>query len=349
MKVFFFCFICFFCFTGHYYAQNKSKSSSFNKKTDSDTTTKYILYKDRIVVYTDLGFISSPFFISFKDTKNINHTLTYRINHGLILGVGGSYKWFSIRLSYMIVHNLEDKKKYGKTNYFGAHLGFPFKNTFSEINLLRFGGYVLINANKKIDNYPNKRIIYPKISNLDVTISSYYFFNPDFSINPVLGRSGNYKTQTTSWYLKGSLGLNSIQHTDSTLIPVEFENMLYEKQKAERITALNLGIVPGFAYVTRYKNWQFSGVAGFGINIQNKSYVSSQVKRNFIGVAPRIDVKINIGYNPSDWFIMLNSELDYRQVSFQKLISGNPLFNIKLTGGYRFKTKSDKHNTTSTI
>jgi hypothetical protein len=272
----------------------------------------------------------------------------YRINHGLILGVGGSYKWFSLRLSYMIVNNLEDKQKYGTTKYFGAHLGFPYKNTYSEINFLRFGGYVLINADKKIENYPEKRIIYPQISTLDITASSYYFFNPNFSINPVLGRSGNYKTQTTSWYLKGCIGYYRINHSDSTLIPAAFYPVLNDKQLAEKIKTISFGLVPGFAYVNRLKNWQFSGVAGFGVNFQSKSYETEALKRNFIGVSPRLDVKINVGYNPEDWFIMLNSELDYEHISFYKLLYGNPLFNVKLTGGYRFKVK-DKDKITSSL
>lgn len=326
-------------------SQNTNKKKRLN--TIEDTTQNFTLFKDRVVCYADLGFISSPFFVSFKNTKKINHSLTYRINHGIILGIGGSYKWFSARISYMVANSIEDKKKYGTTKYFGAHLGFPYKNTYSEINFLRFGGYVLINADKKIESYPNRRIIFPKISTLELTLSSYYFFNSDFSINPVIGRSGNYKTKTTSWYIKSILGYNHENHKDSTLIPANFYPIMNDKQKAERISAINIGVVPGFAYVNRYKNWQFSGVVGIGVSIQDKMYKTASISRHYLGVAPRIDLKINVGYNPTDWFIMLNSELDYRQISFYKLITGNPLFNVKLTGGYRFKVKEKTTNTAS--
>ncbi len=305
-----------------------------------DTLDKYTLYKDRLVLYSDLGFISSPFFMSFKDTNNLTRSLSYRINHGITLGIGGSYKWFSLRLSYMVAPNIENTDRYGKTSYFKIHAGFPFKQTYTEIDLLQFRGYALIFADKKIPNFTEKTIVYPKIRTSSVAISTYYFFNSDFSLNSAFGKSGNFNTKVASWYGKASIDYKEVYQKGQMIIPDYFTENVYDKDRANRIGAFEIGLVPGFAYVNRIKNWQFSGVAGVGVSIQQKYYTIGEYTRHFLGISPRIDTKINIGYNPEDWFIMLGGELDYTQINFHKLVYGNPLFSVRITGGYRFKVKN---------
>ncbi len=327
------------------FSQKEEKKPLINVDPDTIATDKYVIFRNRLVLYTDFGFVSSPFFIRFKDTMNVPHTLNYRINHGILMGIGGSYKSLMLRLGFMLANNLENKEKYGKTSYFGVHLGFPIKNTFTEINLVYYGGYSLKNAQKKIPGYLEKTIIYPKVSTLNISASTYYFFNKNFSLNPVMGRSGNYKTKVTSWFIKGVFGYNDVYDKESSIVPEYFHESVTNRVKASRIGAIEIAIIPGFAYVNRYKNWQFSGVAGIGVSIQQKYYHLPNFTRNSMGLSPRVDLKINLGYNPEDWFVMLNTELNYTQISFYNLIYGNPLVGVKITGGYRFKLKDKKKHT----
>lgn len=321
------------------FSQNKEEESILKVDSDTIATDKYVIFRNHLVLYADFGTVSSPFFIRFKDTLGNPHTLNYRMNHGLLMGIGGSYKSLMLRLGFMLVNNLENKSKYGKTNYLGIHFAFPIKNTFTELSLIYYGGYALINADKKIPEYPNKTIIYPKISTINISASTYYFFNRNFSFNPVLGRSGNYKSKVTSWYLKGIFGYNDVNDKESSIIPEYFHKIVTNRVKASRIGAVEFAVIPGFAYVNRYKNWQFSGVAGIGVSIQQKYYHLTNHTRNSMGLAPRVDMKINLGYNPEDWFVMLNAELSYKQIRFYNLLYSNPIVGIKLTGGYRFKLK----------
>lgn len=311
-------------------------------KETVDSTDKYTLFKDRVVLYKDVGFISSPFYLRFKDTLGTKTQLAYRINHGVILGFGGSYKWFSLRLAFMAANNIENREKYGKTSYFGLHLGLPIKNTFTEFDLYSFGGYALKNASKKIPNHTTNTLLFPEMQTFHLSLASYYFFNQDFKVNPAMGRSGNYSSKVHSWYLKAGFGFNTVSNGNSTLIPEQFIESVYERSRTDRINALDLSFVPGFAYVNRYKNWQFSGIIGVGITIQDKFYAFQKKLHNFIGLSGRGDFKINLGYNPENWFVMLNNELNFVDISVFRLSYSNILYNVRLTGGYRFKTKEKK-------
>lgn len=314
-------------------------------QNDTDTIDKYILFKNRLVLYGDIGFISSPFFLSFKDSNSVMHELTYRVNHGIMLGIGGSYKWIAVRLSYMILSNIENSDVYGQTKYFGLQLDLPIKRVYTEFDLFRFSGYALLNASKKVPQVTSKTMLFPETSTINLNIAAYYFFNPEFEVNSMKGRSGHYKKKVTSWYLKGNFGYTGVSNHGEPIVPEVFlSSQETNRNKSNRIGALEFGALPGIAYVNRKKNWQFSGVFGLGISIQHKFYSIDDYTRTFLGVSPRIDAKINVGYNPVNWFIMLGGELDYKQINFDDLTYRNALFNIKLTGGYRFKTKN--HRTT---
>src|SRR5690554_7074566 len=114
------------------FSQNKEGESILKVDPDTIATDKYVIFRNHLVLYADFGTVSAPFFIHFKDTLGNPHTLNYRMNHGLLMGIGGSYKSLMLRLGFMLVNNLENKSKYGKTNYLGIHFAFPIKKTFTE-------------------------------------------------------------------------------------------------------------------------------------------------------------------------------------------------------------------------
>lgn len=314
-------------------------------RNDIDTINEYILFKNRLVLYSDIGYISSPFNLVFRDPSNVKHSLNYRINHGLMLGIGGSYKWISLRLSYMILNNLENIKKYGKTNFLGLQLDIPIKRMYFELDLFRVQGYALNKANKKIPEISSKTLIFPDIATLNINVAGYYFFNRAFDINSMKGRSGHFKSRVNSVYLKGNFGYSSVSNNNDPIIPNNFLDLdNINRFQSNNIGALEFGVVPGYTYVNRLKNWQFSGLFGLGASIQHKFYTIDDHTRTFIGFAPRIDAKVNVGYNPVNWFIMLGGELDFKQIKFTDLIYRNLIYNIKLTGGYRFKIKKSRRS-----
>ena len=62
------------------------------------------------------------------------------------MGVGGSYKWFAIRLAFALSRNLKPINKYGKTNYVDLGVDFPYKKMFFEFDFRNYNGYAIKNA-----------------------------------------------------------------------------------------------------------------------------------------------------------------------------------------------------------
>jgi hypothetical protein len=68
----------------------------------TDSSSKITDFKKNLIVYSDLGFTSAPFTISYPFSNEINQ-ITYKNNFKSILGLGVSYKWFSLRVGLPIL------------------------------------------------------------------------------------------------------------------------------------------------------------------------------------------------------------------------------------------------------
>ena len=65
----------------------------------------YTLFKDKIVFYTDLGYTSAPFSIHYNFLESIDK-LKFKNNYRTVLGFGGSYKWFAMRIAFPLPGNM---------------------------------------------------------------------------------------------------------------------------------------------------------------------------------------------------------------------------------------------------
>ena len=109
-------------------------------------------------------------------------------------------------------------------------------------------------------------------------------------------------------------------------------------------SAFDVGFVPGYAYVNRFKNWQVAGWAGVGAVIQAKYYQVNGDFRGFLGLAPRYDVRLMGGYTTPTYFLFLVTDFDNKSIRFNQLIYRQSFYTVKLVGGYRFPKKEKKHS-----
>ena len=107
----------------------------------------------------------------------------------------------------------------------------------------------------------------------------------------------------------------------------------------EWISVIDIGIVPGYAYVNRIENWQFSAFAGFGGVIQSKIYQAGQLTRGFLGTAPRVDLRFIAGYSKPDYFFWFVSDFDIKSIKHQDLRYRQTYYSLKLVAGIRFDSK----------
>jgi hypothetical protein len=315
-------------------------TSVFCQKKPEQIGDAYTLYKNKSVLFSDLGFSSSPYSINFRSANTPITKLKYRNNLGVIMGIGCTYKWFAVRLAFALTKNLKPVSKYGKTSYIDLGLDFPVKKMYFEFDLRNYKGYSIKNADIFNPNLAgdNTNEIRANANTLSIALNGWYLHNRDFKMQPMKGKVGHFNRQVITWYLKNTINIQGIGDIES-IIPYELTDSLNTKTKSSTLSAFDFGVIPGIGYANKYKNWQFAGMFGFGPVVQSKFYIISEAARGFLGLAPRYDLRLIAGYNVPKWFVMLSTEFDNKSIRFNELKYKNNSYTLRLVAGFRLDKK----------
>ncbi|MES2589707.1 MAG: DUF4421 family protein [Bacteroidota bacterium] len=310
----------------------------FSQKNDKIDSTSFVSYRDKKILYTDVGFNTAPFSITFKDSLGNREHIVFRNNLRTILGLGFSYKWFSLRLAVNLPGHIKPVSKYGETKYLDLGFEFKTKRHFYEIDLHNYKGYALKNAfnwNDSLNEFINPHFIAKEMNALSLSVNTWRFFNKSINMSALKGKTAAYLKEEKSFYLKTTFNLHGISNNGS-IIPDEKFNPKNSKTGATTISAFDFGILPGYVYVNSYKKWQYSGMLGLGPVIQTKFYYINGVQRGFLGLAPRVDFRFLLSYNVPKYFVSLITEFDNKSILFKNLRYQQTFYMIKLVGGIRF-------------
>ena len=300
----------------------------------------YTLFKNKIILFQDLGFKTTPFTISGVFNNNIE-SLTYINNPRLMYSIGAKYKWLSGRVSIAIFGNMLSLKKYGKTNQFNIGFNFTLRKNFFDVDLTTASGYTILNANNwSSSDYK----INSNMSTIDFSLKSWYFHNKYLKMDLLKGKTGFYNKRVMSWYAKSSFNIFNLNNGNQTIIPYQLIDSINTKQQSTSFSSVEITLIPGFAYVNRFKNWQYSFLLGFGGALQLKNHYSSASNRTFIGLAPRFDFRLNAGYNIPNFYTFLSFEYDNKSVAFNELSYNQNYISVNLTVGVRLKTFKEWKN-----
>lgn len=307
-------------------------------RSQSDTLA-YNSYKEKIVLYSDIGFSTAPFSIKTR-FSDITDKLKYRNNFKFAFGFGIAYKWFGLRLG-ISAFNMLPKEKYGKSKQFNIGFDFTVKKMYFDVDFRNMKGYAVKNAyhwNEALsEQQPHDTM--SQINSLSFSINSWYFNNPHYKMASVKGIKGNYKREVHTWYIKGTMNFFGSFNTGTPIIPEEIAIENSSKTFSTFFSAMDIGALPGYAYVNRINNWQFSASFGIGPVIQIKSYEINNENKGFLGLAPRYDVKLFAGYNTEKWFVMLLTDFDNKSIRFNDMNFNQFFYTLRLTGGIRLDKK----------
>lgn len=296
------------------------------------------IYRQKLVLAIDYGFNTAPINISYRDSTGSRERLRYRNNIRSSVGIAFSYKWASLRLGFNLPGNLKSVDKFGETRFFDIGFEFKTKRRYYDFDLHNYSGYVLKNAyvwNDSLNLDVNPNLLMPNMNALSASLNCWRFFNKNIKIAALKGMKGLYLKRQQSYYLKTTFNLFGVSN-NSAMIPDIMQNHDVTKTSASTMSAFDFGFLPGYIYVDRYKNWQYSAMVGLGGVVQYKSYYSNAVSRGFLGLAPRVDVRILAGYNVPKWFVNLITEFDNKSIRFQDMRYAQTYYTIKLAGGMRF-------------
>jgi len=315
---------------------------SSNLYSQEIDTLPYNSFRDRIVLYGDVGTNSSHFTLKDNFNNGINK-INYKHNIKTVLGIGFAYKWFAIHLGFALPVNLRSTTKFGHSNYFDLKLRGTYKQIYYYAGVRSYKGFSIIDEYKWNDSLtsfqPNG--IYPNISSSSLTIDLWYLVSKKFEMHAVLGRVGNYKKFAQTVYFKSSINSFNVNNKKESIIPIALTDST-DRSQANSIGAFELTFIPGYAMVNRLNNWQYSVFGGVGVAFQSSYYVKDKTSRSFTGLAPRFDLRLSYGYNVDKYFLLLEGNYTIRSVKIQSLKYNQSFYNVRIIGGYRFKTKKSK-------
>lgn len=327
----------------HFFLLSVIVFTSFRAFGQNDTILPYELYDDKLVLYTDLGFNSAPSSIIYPFNSTVEK-LKLRNNYNALLGLGFSYKWLSFRFSFAVPGASRAKSRYGTSNYYNFGFDFSLKRFFFDVDLQGNNGYAFKNAYKWNDslNKLKPNIIREDLSTFSFSLNTWHFFNDRFKMQPFRGSTGAYTKDIQSIYLKYTFNVYSIYSDEKSIIPVQLIDTNNTKTISSGVGAIDLGILPGFAYVKRLNDFQIGAMGGFGVVVQSKFYRYGENLRNFIGLAPRYDLKLIAGYNKPKYYVMLVTDFDNKSIRFNNLIFRQTYYSLRLVGGIRLGIDRDK-------
>lgn len=313
-------------------------ASSLSAHTDDSLS--YNLYKDKIVLYSDLGFGSAPF--NFKDDFIDEQTkLKFRHNQKFVLGLGMAYKWFSLRLGIGLPGTLRSVKNYGNVDIQDLGLRFTVKKTFWDFDFRTYKGFVIKNAYHWNDtlNALNPNAYIPGIRSTNLSVNSWYLNSKNFKMQSVLGQVGDFNKSMGTWYVKGTINYFTIANENGRLTPDALIDSSQTRSFARTTSAMDVGLVPGLAYAFRKGNWQLAAFGGLGGVIQSKFYTTGAITRGFLGLAPRLDLRFIAGYSKPNYFIWFTSEFDLKSTSFKEMKISHNYHLLRLVAGIRINKK----------
>jgi hypothetical protein len=310
----------------------------------------YTLFKDKIVLYTDLGYTSAPFSIHYNFLESIDK-LKFKNNYRTVLGFGGSYKWFAMRIAFPLPGNMRSVGRYGNTVHYDLGVDFTIKKTFCDIDIRNYQGYAIKNANQWNDtlNKLNPNDIRKNTNALSFSANVWYFHDKNFKMTALKGKTGYYNREVKTWYLKNSLSIFGVRNGTSSLVPTELIDSTNSKTGSNSLSSIDFAFIPGYAYVNKIKNWQFSLIGGIGAAIQLKSYALNDANRGFLGLAPRYDIKFIGGYTVPKYFVFLVTDFDNKSIRFTDFVYRQSFYSIKIVGGFRFDTKAQREENKKSI
>ena len=302
-------------------------------------TLPYRDLKSKIIWFSDLGYASAPFSIFHSFNEDIER-LKYRNNIRTVFGFGGSYKWFSLRIAFSLPGNLRPVSRYGNTDQLNFGTEFSIRKVFFDLDLRRYKGYSVQNA---FYFDPELNGLNPNDIRSDVVASSFsvnawYFRNGDFKIQALKGRTAYFKEEVKTWYLKSTMNIFGVFSDSYPIIP-ELLVQDNHKTSSDFYSAFDMGVIPGYAYVNRFGNWQLGGLAGLGGVLQFNFHEINGILQDQLWLAPRYDIRFIGGYNIDRYFLMLLTDFDNKSIRMKDLRYRQAYYSIRVAAGIRLDKK----------
>ncbi len=274
------------------YAQEKAVHHD-----DLETDTGYVRSYDQEITsriylsqkYTSLKIPGSSKAASFR----------YRPNTTLNLGIGATYRSFSLNLAYGIPGLNGDGSQRGNTRYLDLQAHIYGRKVVADFFGQFYKGYYL-SPKDYISGYEGF-YIRPDMRIRMVGGAVYYIFNHSrFSYRSGLIQN-EWQTRSAGTFLAGAEFYYGVVGSDSTIIPAALQAE-FAQSNVGRLRFINIGPGLGYAYTFVYQtNWFATASLTVSFPLSFVKEESSLTDKNKTGITPNLLGRIAIGYNSRRW------------------------------------------------
>lgn len=301
-------------------------------------------FEDKLIFYHDIGFNASPYTVKSNflgSTTKLNFSHNFRLQYGL----GFSYRWINLQLNLPLPVYTKALSRFGENSCFGLQFHLNPKKIQMEFDLKYIKGFAVKNAYYFEDtlNELNPNIIKPKNSLFYLGSKAWYFGNDAFKLKYLNGVTGVYNQNVFSWFVNAAFRINSLKDPER-IIPIQLHTDTISKTKSLKFASTELAFVPGFASVLKFNDFQFSIIGGIGGAIQVKQYKITEKNKTLLGITPRYEIGLNMGYSKSNYFIFLTSDFENISIVWDDLRYNQFYYALKLRMGYRFNKNNKPKN-----
>lgn len=257
-----------------------------NPNAPDHDTSYYRSFKGSIITRV---FLSRNYSLLKLDPQDGLPVMKYRANTPLNIGVGFSYRFFSVSLSKGL-NFLQSESKKGKTGSFDLQTHI-YKRKWTVDALTQFyRGYYL--------STPNIGVGYYVRPDMDVSIvgaTAYRILNDRrFSYGAGLAQNSQQQKSAGS-FLFGAQVFYTAIHADSSLVPYKIDSTYH----VQKFHLFSVGPGIGYAYTFVYQRHYFLlGSANVNLNANFSREIGGGDK---VGLAPNYILRFGAGYNANRW------------------------------------------------
>jgi hypothetical protein len=238
-----------------------------------DVDTSYV--KDYSHLLTGRTFLSTKFNAFRIDPISEGKALLYRPNYRINMGIGVSYRKFTLNLGFAIPFVNRDDDRYGRTRYLDAQANLLSPERATNIFLQVFRGYHLSSHGQEELGWPDQGTELPYRGDLvefNLGISTLRVYNSRrFSYRAAFNQDAWQCRSQGSW-LFGGYALYYRLKADSSLVPTVLARRFDEQAALRKGDFGDIGPMGGYAYTFVLKQRWFATASfamGAGLSVQH--------------------------------------------------------------------------------
>jgi hypothetical protein len=272
-----------------------SASIQYINKPDHDTSY-YRSFKGSIITRV---FVSRNYSEIKLDPSSDFSKMRYHANTPLSLGVGITYRFFSLNVSKGL-NFLQSNTNKGKTTSFNLQLHLYKKRWTFDALAQFYKGYYLGQPNLEPIN-GQMHYLRPDMGLQTVGVAAYRVLNDQrFTYGAGLSQNALQLRSAGSFLLGGQAFYTSL-HADSALAPFNVDSS-YSKQDIRKVHLFEIGPGIGYAYTfVLQRHYFFLGSVNANLNAAFSREIGASIRRDQVTLSANYLLRFGTGYNTAKW------------------------------------------------